>query len=104
MKITKLVNNNCHVCHAQAFCRPLFPAVLLRKLITICFAAKLSDVFLSGKLLTHVFHYLYYQLMVSGVGGNLGVGARDLVAVEYKLVLVRALIRAPPMEDKIVLV
>ena len=23
----------CHVCHAQAFCRPLLPAVLLRKLI-----------------------------------------------------------------------
>lgn len=42
--------------------------------------------------------------MVSGVGGNLGVGARDLVAVEYKLVLVRALIRAPLIEDKIVLV
>lgn len=42
--------------------------------------------------------------MVSGVGGNLGEGARDLVAVEYKLVLVRALIRAPLMEDKIVLV
>ena len=42
--------------------------------------------------------------MVSGVGGNLGVGARDLVAVEYKLVLVRVLIRAPPTEDKIVLV
>ena len=42
--------------------------------------------------------------MASGVRGNLGLNARDLVAVEYKLALVCVLIRAPPTEDKIVLV
>ena len=39
--------------------------------------------------------------MVSGLPGNLGLNARDLVTVEFKHVLACALTRAPPMEGKI---
>lgn len=46
-------------------------------------------------------HFLFYQLMVTGLPGNLGLNARDLVTVEFKHVLARALTRAPPMEGKI---
>ena len=61
-----------------------------------------SQIFiLAGKLLTYVPHFLFYQLMVGGLPGNLGLNARDLVTVEFKHVLARALTRAPPMEGKI---
>lgn len=50
--MNNVVNNNCHVRDAQAFCRPFLPAVLLGKLTTICFAAKLSDLFFERKI-TH---------------------------------------------------
>ena len=38
--------------------------------------------------------------MVSGLPGNLGLNARDLVTVEFKHVLARALIPAQLMEEK----
>jgi len=43
---------------------------------------------------------IFYQLMASGVNGSHGLNARDLVEVEYKHVLARALIPAQLMEEK----
>lgn len=59
------MNNNCHLSHAQAFCRPLFLAVLLRKLTTICFADKLSDLFFERKI-THS----RFPLLILSVNGQ----------------------------------
>ena len=39
----------CHVCHTRAFCRPLLPAVLLRKLTNVLTEGT-KTIFLSSEL------------------------------------------------------
>ena len=68
-----------------------------------CLSATLH-VLLSTFALLRAWFSIFYQLMASGVNGNRGLNARDLVEVEYKLVLARALIPAQLMEEKNVLV
>ena len=64
-----------------------------------CFSATLHVLLINSALLRACF-LIFYQLMASGVSGSHGLNARDLVEVEYKHVLARALIPAQLMEEK----
>ena len=64
-----------------------------------CLSATLHVLLINSALLRASF-LIFYQLMASGVNGSRGLNARDLVEVEYKHVLARALIPAQLMEEK----
>ena len=64
-----------------------------------CLSATLHVLLINSALLRACF-LIFYQLMASGVSGSHGLNARDLVEVEYKHVLARALIPAQLMEEK----